>query len=72
MRRMKAALGAAKAITATARKLAAMINRVLKQGMHSVDPGQDWYKRQYYDRLLNVFTRKAKQLGYQLVPITPN
>ena len=71
LRRMKAALGAPKAITATARKLALMIYRALKHGLQYVDPGQDWYERQYQDRLLKSLTRKALKLGYQLTPNPP-
>ena len=71
LRRMKAALGAPKAITATARKLALMIYRALKHGLHDVDPGQDWYERQYHDKVLKSLTRKALKLGYQLVPTPP-
>jgi len=72
LRRMKASLGAPKAITATARKLALMIYRALKHGLHYVDPGQDWYERQYRERVLKTLSRKAQQLGYQLLPITPH
>ena len=71
LRRMKAALGAPKAITATARKLALMIYRALKHGLHDVDPGQDWYERQYHDKVLKSLTRKTLKLGYQLVPTPP-
>ena len=71
LRRMKASLGAPKAITATARKLALMIYRALKHGLHYVDPGQDWYERQYRDRVLKTLARKAQQFGYRLVLITP-
>lgn len=71
LRRMKASLGAPKAITATARKLALMVYRALKHGMHYVDPGQDWYERQYRERVVKTLTRKAQQLGYQLVPVGP-
>ena len=71
LRRMKAALGAPKSITATARKLALMIYRALKHGLQYVDPGQDWYERQYQDRLLKSLTRKALKLGFQLTPTPP-
>ncbi len=71
LRRMKAALGAPKAVTATARKLALMIYRALKHGLRYIDPGQDWYERQYHDRLLQSLTRKALKLGYQLTPTPP-
>ena len=71
LRRMKAARGAPKAITATARKLALMISRALQHGLQDIDPGQDWYERQYQDRLLKSLTRKALKLGYQLTPTPP-
>lgn len=71
LRRMKASLGPAKAITATARKLALMVYRVLKHGMQYVDPGQDWYERQYRERVIKAISRKAQQLGYVLTPISP-
>ena len=71
LRRMKAALGAPKAITATAHKLALMIYRALKHGLHYVDPGQDWYERQYHDRVLKSLTTRALKLGYRLVPTPP-
>jgi transposase len=71
LRRMKASLGAPKAITATARKLGLMIYRALKYGLQYVDPGQDWYERQYQDKVVKTLTKKAFKLGYCLVPITP-
>ncbi len=69
--RSQTALGAPKAITATARKLALMIDRALKHGLQYVDPGQDWYERQYQDRLLKSLTRRALKLGFQLTPTPP-
>ena len=71
LRRMKASLGAPKAITATARKLAVMIYRALKHGLEYVDPGQTWYEQQYHDRLVKSPTRRARELGYQLIPTPP-
>lgn len=70
LRRMKASLGAPKAITATARKLALMIYRALKYGFQYVDPGKDWYERQYQDKVLRTLTKKALKLGYCLTPKT--
>jgi transposase len=69
LRRMKARLGAPKAITATAHKLARLLYYALKQGWDYVDPGQNWYERQYQDRILKSLNRKASALGYQLVPL---
>ena len=71
LRRMKASLGAPKAITATARKLALMVYRVLKHQMRYVDPGQDWYETHYRERVIHAMSRKARQLGYVLIPISP-
>jgi len=71
LRRMKSRLGAPKAITAAAHKLARMIYNALKYGSNYVDPGQDWYERQYRDRVLQTLTRKALELGYELVPVAP-
>jgi transposase len=68
-RRMKARLGPAKAITATAHKLAVLIYRMLKFGMHYVDQGQEVYERQYKERLLSILAKRAHKMGYNMVPI---
>lgn len=69
-RRMRARLGAPKAITATAHKLAKLIYRMLKYGEDYVDKGQEYYEKQYQERVLNNFKSKARQLGYQLLSPT--
>jgi len=46
-RRLKARLGAPKAITATAHKLACLIYRMLRFGTDYVDRGQDYYERRH-------------------------
>ena len=66
-RRMKARLGAPKAITATAHKIARILYAMLKQGSQYVDPGEDWYEQQYQDRLVNNLKRRAHQFGYNLI-----
>ena len=66
-RRMKARLGAPKAITATAHKIARILYAMLKQGSQYVDPGEDWYEQQYRDRLVNNLKRRAHQFGYNLI-----
>ena len=45
-RRMKARLGAPKAITATAHKLARLVYSMLKHGTEYTDVGQDYYEQQ--------------------------
>src|SRR5262249_21325224 len=53
-RRLKACLGAPKAITATAHKLARLIYRMLKCGTDYVDQGQAYYERRYQTRVLST------------------
>ncbi len=66
-RRMKARLGAPKAITATAHKLARLIYTMLKHGTAYVRQGMDEYEQQYHERAVKQMTRRAKALGYMLV-----
>lgn len=70
LRRMKARLGGPAGITAAAHKLAKLVYNVLKHGWTYVDPGQDWYEKQFHGRLLKSLQRKALELGYQLTPKT--
>lgn len=69
-RRLRARLGAPKAITATAHKLARIFYRMLKTKTPFVDTGQDYYERQYRQRVTRSLKRRAAQLGFQLVPLT--
>ena len=70
LRRKKAQLGAPKAITATAHKLARIIYSMLRFGRDYVDAGADYYEAQYQRRAISAAKRRAAQLGYQLVPIS--
>jgi transposase len=65
-RRLKARLGAPKAITATAHKLARIVYRMLRYGTDYVDVGQTYYEQRYQERLLVGLERKARSLGYKL------
>ncbi|WP_421620884.1 IS110 family transposase [Alkalilimnicola ehrlichii] len=69
-RRLRARLGAPKANTATAHKLARIIYRMLKHRTPFVDPGQDYYEQQYRERVTRNLTRRARAMGLQLVPIS--
>ena len=69
LRRKKAQLGAPKAITATAHKLARIIYSMLKYGQKYVDAGAEYYERQYRQRALSNAKRRAAQLGYKLAPM---
>ena len=68
LRRKKAHLGAPKAITATAHKLARIIYSMLRYGQQYVDAGAEYYESQYRQRALRAARRRAAQLGYQLLP----
>lgn len=69
LRRMKSRIGAPKAITATAYKLAKIIYKMLKHKIDYFDIGQDYYEKQYQDRLFRGLKRKAASLGYELTPL---
>jgi hypothetical protein len=71
LRRMSAKLGKAQAVTATAHKLARLVYSLLKHGGDYVDAGQDYYERQYRERVVQNLTRRAKELGFVLVPDAP-
>jgi transposase len=68
-RRLASRIGKAKAVTATARKLAVLFYNSLRFGLRYVDPGQASYEERYRTRVLANLTRRAKQLGYALVKI---
>ena len=68
-RRMAARVGVAKAITATAHKLAILIYRMLKYGMEYTDQGQQYYEERYKERVLKALDKHAATLGYQLTPL---
>ena len=70
LRRKKAQLGAPKAITATAHKLARIIYSMLRYGQQYVDAGAEYYDSQYRQRAFRAAKRRAAQLGYQLVPLS--
>ncbi len=66
-RRMKAKLGAAEGVTATAHKLARIIYRLLKYGEAYVRQGMEEYERKYQERKLKSLKRTATSLGFELV-----
>jgi hypothetical protein len=68
-RRLAARVGKAKAVTATARKLAVLFYNTLRYGMAYQDPGASYYEAQYRQRVLQGLRRRAKALGYELQEI---
>ncbi len=71
LRRMSGKLGKPQAVTATAHKLARLVYSMLKHGTDYVDAGQDSYQRHYRERVVQNLTRRAKELGFVLVPEAP-
>jgi transposase len=66
LRRMRARLGAPKAITATAHKLAKILYRMLMNGEDYRELGENYYEQQYQDRVLANLSKRAKEMGYTL------
>ena len=65
-RRLSARIGKAKAITATARKIAVLFYNTLRHGRAYADPGASYYEQRYHARVLTNLQRRAKSLGYVL------
>ncbi|MGH7161927.1 MAG: IS110 family transposase [Planctomycetota bacterium] len=70
-RRLAARVGKAKAITATARKIAVLFYNTLRYGSAYVDPGVDYYEERFRKRTLDNLRRRADALGFTLVEATP-
>jgi hypothetical protein len=66
-RRLAARAGKAKALTATARKLALIIYRVLSGNLLYNDPGAIAYQQLHRTRELNSLRRRARVFGFSLV-----
>jgi hypothetical protein len=59
------------AVFATARKLATLIYRLLRWGKPYVDEGAEAYEKRYQENRIKGLVARAKELGYQLTPVTP-
>jgi hypothetical protein len=68
-RRLQARAGGAKAVVATARKIAERVYRLLKYGADYVRQGIEEYEAKFRERVLKNLARKANELGYELVPV---
>jgi transposase len=69
-RRLAYRVGKAKAITATARKLAILVYRTLKDGLVYRDAGAAAYDAQHRERLVRRLRRNAVDLGFTLIDRT--
>jgi transposase len=66
-RRLAYRVGKAKAITATARKIAILVYRVLRGDLDYSDPGAQAYDAQHRTRVLRNLRNRAQDLGLGLV-----
>ena len=70
-RRLSSRIGKAKAVTATARKVAVLFYNAVRYGMEYVDPGASSYETRYRTRVINNLHRRAKAFGFVLQPLEP-
>jgi transposase len=70
-RRMKARLGAAEAVTATAHKLARLIYRLLKHGEAYLRKGMADYEKKFQEQKLNTLQKIAHTMGFELIAKQP-
>jgi transposase len=68
-RRKRAQLGAPKAITATARKLACLIYRLIKAGQAYQEVDVRTYELKYKDQIVRSLRKRANGFGFDLVEL---
>ena len=66
-RRFRTRLGSPKARKAMANKLARIIYRMLKYGEQYVEKGQEYYEQRYRQQQMRMLSKKAAELGLQLI-----
>jgi transposase len=66
-RRLRGKLGAPKAITAMAHKLARLVYRMLKWGHEYVDKGLQYYEQRHREQQVQLLKKRATKLGLQIV-----
>ena len=69
-RRLRRKLGAPKAVTAMAHKLARLVYRMLKFGQGYVDKGMEHYEAKYRQDQIKWLAKSAAALNLQLTPLT--
>ena len=70
-RRLEARIGKAKAVTATARKIAVLFYNAMRFGMKYVDPSANFYEACCRERVVKQLHRRAAKFGYTLQPSLP-
>lgn len=68
-RRMRYRLGPSKAITATARKIACLIYRMVTKGQEYYDLGVEKYEQKVNEQQITNLSKRARSLGFQLAEI---
>ena len=66
-RRFRTSLGAPKAITAMAHKLARLVYRMLKYGQNYVDKGMEHYKQKFREQRVKWLKKQAMRLNLELI-----
>ena len=69
-RRLAFRIGKAKAVTATARKLAVLVYRSLKEGLVYADPGAEAYDARHRAHVLRRLRQRAQNLGFGLIDLS--
>jgi transposase len=70
-RRLRTKLGAPKAITAMAHRLARLVYRMLKYGQRYVDKGAEYYEQRYRQQQIRLLTKRAAKLGLHITAAQP-
>jgi transposase len=68
-RRLRTKLGAPKAITAMAHRLARLVYRMLKYGQAYVDKGTEYYEERFRQQQIQLLRKRAAKLGLQVAEI---
>jgi transposase len=66
-RRFRTKLGAPKAVTAMAHRLARLVYRMLKYGQAYVDKGTQYYEERFRQQQIQLLRKRAAKLGLQLL-----
>ena len=70
-RRLRSKLGAPKAITAMAHRLARLVYRMLKYGQQYTDKGAEYYEHRNRQQQIDFLRKKAAKLGLQFAAAHP-
>jgi transposase len=68
-RRLRTKLGAPKAITAMAHRLARLVYRMLKYGQDYIDKGMQYYEDRHRFQQIQLLMKRAAKLGLQVMEI---